>query len=168
MAICLSIPPTTFTWEYYDKSKKAKSLVDISPLDFYNLHVKQHFDMDNKVCLISDPRPQNPVGQSYTVDCLGNVVGGRPTTYNNQPIEVLMDVAKAAIKSNVPVWFGCDVGKQMASKQGILDLDVYQHKLVYGTDVNKVLNKSNRMIYGQSQMTHAMVLTGVHLNVWAK
>jgi len=37
-----------------------------------------------KVCLVSDPRPDNPTGQTYTVDCLGNVVGGRKTIYNNQ------------------------------------------------------------------------------------
>lgn len=167
-------------------------MANITPLEFYNQHVKQHFDMDNKVCLVSDPRPQNPTGKSYTVDCLGNVIGGKPTVYNNQPIDVLMKLTKEAVKSKVPVWFGCDVRKStelklkfvsepsyefnvpnylfqvrkhMANRQGIMDLDVYQHKMLYGTDFNQVLNKANRMIYGQSQMTHAMLITGVHLDV---
>ena len=35
---------------------------------------------------MTDPRPENPVGKTYTVDCLGNVIGGRLTVYNNQPI----------------------------------------------------------------------------------
>ena len=35
---------------------------------------------------MTDPRPENPVGKTYTVDGLGNVIGGRLTVYNNQPI----------------------------------------------------------------------------------
>ena len=27
-------------------------------------------------------------------DCLGNVIGGKPVIYNNQPIEVLINLAK--------------------------------------------------------------------------
>ena len=47
-----------------------------------------------KVCLVSDPRPHNSYGQTYTVDCLGNMVGGNPVIYNNQHIDVLMDLAR--------------------------------------------------------------------------
>ena len=47
-----------------------------------------------QICLVSDPRPSNSYGQTYTVDCLGNMVGGRPVVYNNQPIQTLMDLAR--------------------------------------------------------------------------
>ena len=86
VGICLGIPPKTFTWEYYDKSKKSHKIENISPLDFYQKHVQEHFNVSNKICLVTDPRPENPVGKTYTVDCLGNVIGGRLTVYNNQPI----------------------------------------------------------------------------------
>ena len=55
-------------------------------MDFYQKHVQEHFNVSNKICLVTDPRPENPVGKTYTVDCLGNVIGGRLTVYNNQPI----------------------------------------------------------------------------------
>lgn len=62
--------------------------------------------------------------QAYTVDCLGNVVDGRPVLYNNQPVEVLLEMVASSIKANEPVWFGCEVSKRFAGKQGIEDLNV--------------------------------------------
>jgi bleomycin hydrolase len=45
---------------------------------------------------------------------------------------------------------------------GILDLEVYDLPLVYGTDFG--LDKAGRLDYGHSRMTHAMVLTGADLD----
>jgi bleomycin hydrolase len=78
-----------------------------------------------QVCLVTDPRPSNPYGHLYTVDCLGNMVGGRTTIYNNQPVELLAKVAADSIKANEAVWFGCEVFKRYAGKSGLLDLEVY-------------------------------------------
>jgi len=160
VCICLGSPPKEFTWEYYNKSKKYQKIENISPLEFYLIHVKPSFDVSSKVCLVSDPRPKNPTGQTYTVDCLGNVVGGRKTIYNNQPIESLIDVTAKSIKNGEPVWFGCEVGKHMASKEGILDLNAHDYQMVFDTNVNLNLSKAERLLYGDSLMTHAMVLTG--------
>lgn len=71
---------------------------------------------------MTDPRPANEYGHMYTVDCLGNVVGGRQVLYNNQPVEFLMDMVIKSIKSNEPIWFGCEVSKRFAAKLGIEDL----------------------------------------------
>lgn len=51
-----------------------------------------------QVCLVNDPRPQNPFGKLYSVEYLGNMVGGRRTLYNNQPIELLKRAAAESIK----------------------------------------------------------------------
>jgi len=91
------------------------------------------------------------------------MVGGRKTIYNNQPVETLVDIAAKSIQAGEPVWFGCEVGKHMASKQGILDLDVVDYEMVFDTKVNLNLRKADRLIYGDSEMNHAMVLTGVHV-----
>ena len=40
----------------------------------------------------------------------------------------------------------------------------YNYELVFGVNVHG-LNKSDRLIYGESLMTHAMVLTAVHEEV---
>jgi len=163
VGICLGIPPKTFTWEYYDKSKKSHKIENISPLDFYQKHVQEHFNVSNKICLVTDPRPENPVGKTYTVDGLGNVIGGRLTVYNNQPIETLVDLASKSIQAGEPVWFGCDVSKYFARKVGLLTMDLYDYELVFGTKVNIGLNKAERLIYGDCAMNHAMLLTAVHI-----
>ena len=112
VGICLGIPPSTFTWEYTDKSKQFQSVGPISPQEFYETYVKSVWNVEEKVCLVSDPRPTNPFGRTYSVDCLGNMVGGRRVVYNNQPVEVLMDLARDSILANESVWFGCEVSKR--------------------------------------------------------
>ena len=59
--------------------------------------MKPAFDMSSKICLVSDPRPHNPYGKLYSVEFLGNVVGGKKTVYNNQPIEALMRATAESI-----------------------------------------------------------------------
>ncbi|CAF88230.1 unnamed protein product, partial [Tetraodon nigroviridis] len=58
------------------------------------------------------------------------------------------------------VWFGCDVDKHFHGKLGINDMNVFNHELVFGISV-KNLTKAERLIYGDSLMTHAMILTAV-------
>ena len=57
------------------------------------------------------------------------------------------------------------VSKFMASKHGVLDLDVFDYNLVFSTGVNLGLSKANRLLYGDSEMTHAMVITAIHEEV---
>ena len=51
----------------------------------------------------------------------------------------------------------------MASKQGILDAAVHNHNLVFGTTINKTLSKADRLRYGDSEMNHAMLFTGMFM-----
>ena len=132
----------------YNKSKKFHEVGPVSPLEFYNEHVRPHFDISDKVCLVTDPRPENPTGQTYTVDCLGNVVDAKMTLYNNQPVETLIDLAAKSIRAGEPVWFGCDVSKYFSRNKGLLSLDLYDFELVFDTKVNIGLDKANRMVYG--------------------
>ncbi|XP_055694326.1 bleomycin hydrolase isoform X1 [Lutzomyia longipalpis] len=164
VGICLGIPAETFTWEFYDKSKVYHKIGPITSRAFYEEHVKPIFNVDDKVCLVTDPRPTNPYGQVYTVDCLGNVVGGRPVLYNNQPVELLIELVTNSIKNGDPVWFGCEVSKRFAGAQGIEDLDVHDFNVVFGVDIQVTLNKADRLLYGESAMTHAMTFTGVSVD----
>jgi len=163
VGICLGIPPSTFTWEYTDKSKQFQSVGPITPQEFYETYVKPVWNVEEKVCLVSDPRQSNPFGKTYSVDCLGNMVGGRRVVYNNQPVEVLMDLARDSILANESVWFGCEVSKRYVAKQGFLDLTAHDYQLVFGVDVQTGMDKASRLVYGDSLMTHAMVLTGCHV-----
>ncbi|XP_063218773.1 bleomycin hydrolase isoform X2 [Bacillus rossius redtenbacheri] len=161
VAICLGTPVEKFTFEFYDKSKQYNSFGPVTPLEFYNNYVKPCFNVDDKVCLVTDPRQSNPYNRAYTVDCLGNVVGGRPIVYNNQPVDLLLNLAAESIKQKESVWFGCEVGKRFASKHGIEDLAIHDYKITFGLEVTLGLCKEDRLLYGESMMTHAMNITGV-------
>ncbi|KPI98983.1 Bleomycin hydrolase [Papilio xuthus] len=161
VATCLGTPPEQFTLEFYNKEKVYNNFGPLSPQEFYNKHVRPLFNVDDKVCLVSDPRQSNPFGNLYTLQCLGNMVGGRQTAYNNQPIETLMKVVKDSIQGGEAVWFGCEVSKRFERKNGLEDLDAQDFKLVFNTEVQVGLNKADRLMYGDSCMTHAMVFTAV-------
>lgn len=160
VSTCLGSPPESFCWEFRDKEKNYHKYGPVTPVQFYNEHVKPYFNMEDKICLVNDPRPQNPYNRLYTVEYLGNMAGGRKTLYNNQPIDVLKKLAAASIKDGEAVWFGCDVAKHFYGKLGINDMNIFNHELVFGVSV-KNMNKAERLIFGESMMTHAMVLTAV-------
>lgn len=56
---------------------------------------------------------------------------------------------------------------RFAPKQGIEDLTVHDFKLLLGVDIQITLSKADRMIYGESAMTHAMTFTAVSCDVSA-
>ncbi|CAH2052497.1 unnamed protein product, partial [Iphiclides podalirius] len=161
VATCLGTPPEKFVYEFYNKDKAYNTLGPLTPQEFYNKHVRPLFNVDDKVCLVSDPRESNPFGHLYTLQCLGNVVGGRQTAYNNQPIEILIKAVKDSIEGGEAVWFGCEVSKRFERKNGLEDLDAQDYKLVFNTEVQIGMNKADRLSYGDSCMTHAMVFTAV-------
>ncbi|KAL3271258.1 hypothetical protein HHI36_021749 [Cryptolaemus montrouzieri] len=164
VGICLGVPNETFTWSYYDKNKQFHKIGPITAKDFYEEYVKPVFNVEDKICLVSDPRPSNEYGKAYSLEYLNNMVGGKPCIYNNQPIELLLDVTAKSIKSGEAVWFGCDVSKRFANKQGILDQKVHDFPLVFGVDCHDDLSKADRLIYGESSVTHAMAFTAVDID----
>jgi bleomycin hydrolase len=162
VSICVGSPPETVTWEFYDKEKVYQKIGPVTPLEFYRQYVQPHFNISDKVVIVNDPRPFNPYGQLYTVEYLNNMSQSPLVLYINQPADVLKRFASESIRNNEPVWFGCDVNKHCSWKKfGLEDLQLYNYDLVFGVGVHG-LNKSDRLIYGESLMTHAMVLTAVH------
>ena len=51
-----------------------------------------------QVCLVNDPRVDNPYNKLYTVEYLGNVTDGRPVLYINQPVDQLKKFALAQLQ----------------------------------------------------------------------
>ena len=49
---------------------------------------------------MNDPRPSNSYNKVYTIQYLGNMVGGVPVKYINQDIAVLKRMAADSIKNN--------------------------------------------------------------------
>ena len=65
------------------------------------------------------------------------------------------------LRAGHPIFFGCDVGKFSSSTAGIMDTDLIDYEL--GFNIRLGLDKAARLRTGESAMTHAMVLTGVHV-----
>ena len=160
VSIHLGQPPSRFFWEWRDKDKEFHRHGEITPTEFFEQYVG--FDLDETVCLINAPTKDKPYRKLYTVQYLGNVVGGHAVRYLNVDIKTLKKAAADMIVDGQAVWFGCDVGKMLEREMGILDLKVYDYELVYGTRFK--LDKAGRLDYGHSRMTHAMVFTGVDLD----
>jgi len=159
MATHFGEPPIKFDWEYVDKDKKFHAVRDLTPKAFFQEHV--NFPLNDMVCLVDSPRKSTPYGKAYTVKYLGNVVEGQIVRYLNVPIDVMKKAAIASLKDNTAVWFGCDVGKFFHRDLGIMDSELYQYEHLYNTTFT--LDKANRMNYGESKMTHAMLFTAVNL-----
>lgn len=154
LAIFFGKPPTHFNWEYYDKQHKYKIIRNLTPQTFYKRHIP--IDLKNYVSLINDPR--NEYFKCYTVEYLGNVIGGNPICYINVPIEIIKDAVRKSIdQKDEPVWFGCDVRKCMQPHDGLLDKDLFDYQSTFGIGFG--MNKTERLLYGESSMTHAMVFT---------
>lgn len=160
LCISLGTPPSTFTWEARAKDDTFIRVADITPKEFYEKCVG--LDLDDYVSIINAPTADKPFHQTYTVAYLGNVKGGRPVTYLNLPIDEFKALALAQLKEGEAVWFGCDVGQWHEKKSGVMDMEVLKVDDLFGTTFP--LSKGERLDYGESCMTHAMVFTGVNLD----
>jgi bleomycin hydrolase len=160
LVIHLGEPPKSFTWQVRDKKKKFHRFKNLTPTSFYQEHVG--IDLSDLVCLINCPMSDKEYNKVYSVEFLGNVIEGDPIRYLNIDIKVLKDAAIESIKNDDPVWFGCDVGKYLHRTHGVMDTELFDFSLFYGTDFS--LDKASRLEYGESKMTHAMLFTGVDLD----
>ncbi len=159
LCISLGTPPKKFDWSIRDKKNKFQRFTDLTPKKFYEDHVG--IDLDEFVCLINDPRGFTEYNKTYTVEYLGNVHGGNIIRYLNLETDDLRKYTIKSIKANDPVWFGCDVGKFFTRQFGVMDMDLFEFDRFYGTEFN--MNKAQRLEYGDSVMTHAMLFTGVDI-----
>lgn len=115
------------------------------------------------ISLVHDPRHE-PLSL-LTVDRLGNIVGGRGVSYVNVDMARLKQACVAMLRAGVPVFFGCDVGQSSNSASGIMDLGLVDWTLGFNVDLlSKTVSKADRLRIGASAMTHAMVLTAVHVD----
>ena len=159
--LCMFIgkPPESFDWQVRDKKNKFLRFNNLSPLDFYkkNVGVK----LADKVCLIHCPMRDKKMNELYTIKYLGNVVEGQIIKYLNVNLDDMKRYSIKSLKNNEAVWFGCDVGKMFHRDVGVMDSDLYNYELTFGIDSE--MDKATRLEYGDSQMTHAMLFTGVDL-----
>lgn len=169
LTIMLGPPPSPdkdITWEYYDKDDNFGTLTT-SPLAFAgelsskaSVEANRGADVHELFSLVNDPR--NTYGELLSVSRLGNVIGMRGIRYVNVDMDTMKTACIAMLKAELPIFFGSDVGKFSDSKSGIMDPGLIDYEL--GFDIRLGLTKAQRLKTGESAMTHAMVLTAVHLD----
>lgn len=160
LTIHLGTPPESFAWQIRNKKNEFHRFENLTPIQFFNEHVK--LNLDEYICLINCPMPDKAYNEIYTVEYLGNVIEGQSIRYLNVETSVMKKAGVKSIQNNDPVWFGCDVSKYFHRTLGIMDMELFNYELFYGTNFD--LDKAGRLEYGDSQMTHAMLITGVDLD----
>ena len=160
LCICLGVPPKTVDLEVRDKDDHFIRDLGLTPQEFYQKYVG--LNLKDYISVINAPTADKPYYHSYSVKFLGNVVEGNAVHYVNLPIEELKKAAIAQLQDGEPVWFGCDVGKRSEREQGLMDLSLYHTEQLLNTEFT--MTKAERLDYGQSLMTHAMVFQGVNLD----
>jgi bleomycin hydrolase len=168
LTLMLGTPPSPtseFTWEFHDKDDKFTS-VTATPVNFAKelstpdaVAANNGSDVRQLFSLVNDPR--NKYMELLTVDRLGNIFGMRGITYVNVPMEVMKKACIGMLRADLPIFFGSDVGKFSASSSGIMDTGLIDYE--NGFNIKLGLTKAERLQTEESAMTHAMVLTAVHV-----
>ena len=162
LVTCLGEPPATFEVRLRDKDDNLALSGTFTPQEFFATAVDMQ--LDDFVSLISAPTADKPFGHAFTVSRLGNVVEAGGVRYLNLPVDELKRVAVAQLADGLPVWFGCDVDQSYLREEGIMDTASIDIDGLFGFAVEKCLDRAERLDYGESLMTHAMVFEGVRLN----
>lgn len=160
LVVCLGEPPVHFNWQWRDDEGNFHRDGEITPHEFYERHVG--VDLSEYICLVDDPRPENPKGSMETVEHLGNVVGGRPIRYLNAPVEEIKRIAAAQIAAGEAVWFGADVSQPYDRGLGFFVTGIHDYDGLFDVDFSST--KLERVRSGESAMDHAMLFTGVDLD----
>jgi len=155
LCIHLGTPPKTFNWQWRDKDGEFHRNGRMTPQQFASEFVD--IDWEDYVCIVNDPR--NEYYQTYTIDFLQNVAGGPPVVYLNVPSKEMKAITQKLLEDGIPVWMGCDVGKEMDRKRGLWDADLFDVEGLYGVEYG--MDKADRLRHNQTMMTHAMLFTVV-------
>jgi bleomycin hydrolase len=156
----LGNPPVRFDWQWTDDKKKFHREKGMTPKSFYKKYVT--IPLEEYVCLVHDPRKTSPVGRTFTVEYLGNVIEGGIVTYLNVDISMMKEMVRKALKAGEPVWFGCDCSKMMHRDLSVWDARMFDHEGFYGTKL-ELESKEDRLLFKRTAMNHAMLFTGVDL-----
>lgn len=160
LAYTFGEPVSHFDFEY--RTKKDNEFhrdTNLTPQEFFKKYVG--WNLDDYISIIQAPTADKKYHQTYTIDMLGNVVGGREIKHLNLPMDEFKQLAIEQLKNGESVWFGSDVIKYSETKLGIMALNTYDYDKLF--DVDLEMTKAEALDYGESMMDHAMVITGVDI-----
>ena len=152
------LPPEKFDFEYVDKDGKYHIEKDYTPKSFFEKYIGD--SIDEFVSIINAPTKDKEYLKTYSIEYVGNVVGGKPVTHLNVDMDRLEELIIAQLKDGEIVWFGSDVGK-FRGENGVWDDAAFDFETPF--HVNEVFDKADMLDFYQSAMGHAMCVTGVDI-----
>lgn len=155
--IAFGTPVDHFDFAWRDKDKKYHCDRNLTPKEFYDKYVG--ISLADFQPVINEPTPDKEINRLIAFHAVENMVGKNMEALNLSQKD-LEDLCVKQLKNGQPVWFACDAGAYGARKEGIWDpASVQMERLLGGFDTT--MDKGNRLWYGASSATHAMLLTGV-------
>ena len=151
------LPPEKFDFEYTDKDGNYHIEKGFDALSFKDKYLGD--SLNDYVSLINAPTKDKAFGKTYTIQYLGNVVGGKQVTHLNVTMDRMKELILKQLKDDRIVWFGSDVGFYRENDEGVWDDTRFDLNTPFGLDLK--MNKGESLDYHASQMNHAMCITGV-------
>ena len=151
------LPPEKFDFEYTDKDGNYHIEKGFGALSFKDKYLGD--SLNDYVSLINAPTKDKAFGKTYTIQYLGNVVGGKQVTHLNVTMDRMKELILKQLKDDRIVWFGSDVGFYRENDEGVWDDTRFDLNTPFGLDLK--MNKGESLDYHASQMNHAMCITGV-------
>ncbi|MBN2600489.1 MAG: C1 family peptidase [Candidatus Marinimicrobia bacterium] len=155
LVISLGTPPAEFTWRYIDKNDSLIVGNKYTPQQFYTDVIGSA--LDNYVMLMDDPSKK--YHQLYEIKYDRNCIESPNWTFINLPVTEIKEFAKRSILANEPMYFSCDVGKQLDKEAGILATNLFDYDGVFGVSFD--MTKEQRILSYESGSTHGMTLVGL-------
>jgi len=156
---CFGVPPEKFDFEYVDKKDKYHIEKNLTPKKFFDKYIGE--EIDKLVSMIHAPTKDKKYGKTYTIEYVGNVVGGKPVTHLNSDFDRLEELIIQTLKDKEIVWFGSDVGCFGDRELGLWDDKSYDYQSAF--EMNLEFDKAEMLDFSQAAMNHAMCITGVDL-----
>ncbi len=160
LVISFGNPPKKFNWSYKDEDKKFYREKDITPHEFFKKYID--VNLDDYVSVWSCPMEDTPYNKTYTIAHTRKMVGGDRLLSLNVSFEEFKEYAFKKVKNNEACLFSCDVGRDSLRKEGLLVKGVYNYDLIFQTSFE--MDKKNRLEFGDSHMTHCMLIVGVDVD----
>lgn len=157
LAMNFGLPPTTFTWRYRKTDTTLATLEGYTPMWFFRETVgaalAEYYPLYSIPTLAFDKK--------YEID-MDRIVDDGPNLYFvNCPVETLKELTRNSLLDSQAVWFGCDVGQQMNSKNGLMIPGLIDYASFYDMDFS--LTRQELFETYSCSPNHNMVFTGVDI-----
>ena len=153
-------PPERFDFSWKDGDGNVHEDRGLTGLDFYEKYVGM--GLENLITVTNHPTKGLPMNHHYVFHYIGSMAESDVDNLN-LPVDEMEALALAQLRDGEPVWFGCDSDAFGDRKEGIWDTDSMDYGGLLG-GIDYTMEKGPRLQYHDSYATHAMILTGVHLD----